>query len=229
MKKKIIKMKTFNELELSDILQKVYNTTQSRVESFVNPLCYTMRVYNINNRFRAAAFLAQVGHESGRLAHVEENLRYSAGRLLQVFPKYFKTAQQAKEYDYIPENIANRVYADRMGNGNEDSGDGWRFRGRGLIQLTGRNNYRAATAGMYAVPLGLDFENEPDQIATPQYAAQSAGWFWESNGLNCLADILEDQKQTDEMFKKITQRINGGTNGLDDRRALYNKLIDIIK
>lgn len=217
--------KTFSESELSALLQKGYGVSALQVHKFANQLCYTMRVYNINTRFRVAAFLAQIGHESGRLAHVVENLNYSENGLNSVFKKYFPNGL-AREYARKPEAIANRVYADRMGNGNENSGDGWKFRGRGLIQLTGRNNYRAATNGMYALPIGLDFEIEPDQLATPEYASQSAGWFWESNGLNKLSDNLaNDERNT---FISITRRINGGTNGLDDRTELYNKFINII-
>jgi putative chitinase len=159
--------------------------------------------YGIDSDRRVAMFLAQTSHESSGFRITQENLNYSAARLVQVWPKRFD-ARTAIAYDHKPEMIANRVYADRLGNGPEMSGDGWRYRGRGLIQLTGRSNYAAFGA-----------ESNPDDVAAPALAAMSAGWFWSKNGLNKLADA--------EDVLAVTKRINGGTLGLEERKKLYSK------
>lgn len=208
---------------MKDLLKQIYpNSTEANRVMYEKPLSMAMMRYNINNPNRIRAFLAQVGHESGQLSAVVENLNYSAKALRSVFGKYFKTDAEAEQYARKPEAIANVVYANRMGNGDTESGDGWKYRGRGLIQLTGKNNYDKATNEMYALPLGVDFVDEPDLLATPEYAAQSAAWYWETNGLNALADQLGGADDT-EVFKAITKRINGGYNGLDDRLAMYER------
>lgn len=213
---------------MKEILQKVFpNSTEENREKYAKALAFAMMRYNITKSNRIRAFLAQVGHESGQLSAVVENLNYSAKALRSVFGKYFKTDAEAEQYARKPEAIANVVYANRMGNGDTVSGDGWRYRGRGLIQLTGKANYDKATNEMYALPMGVDFVDEPDLLATPEYATQSAAWFWESNGLNALADQLGGADDT-EVFKAITKRINGGYNGLDDRLAMYERAKTVI-
>lgn len=184
--------------------------------------------YNINTPSRLRAFLAMVGHESGQLRLVEENLNYGAAGLVATWPKRFDTVK-AQAYARNPEKIANYVYAGRMGNGDEVSGDGWKYRGRGLIQLTGKNNYAAATKGMYALPMGVDFVDNPALLATPEYAAYSAAWFWDSNGFNRLADGLDNPTKEYETFKELTKRVNGGYNGLSDRWTIYQNLKKILK
>lgn len=213
---------------MKDLLRQIYpDSTEQNREQYESALRMAMMRYNINNPNRCRAFLAQVGHESGQLSAVVENLNYSAKALRSVFGKYFKTDTEAEQYARKPEAIANVVYANRMGNGDTESGDGWKYRGRGLIQLTGKNNYDKATNEMYALPLGVDFVDEPDLLATPEYAAQSAAWYWETNGLNALADQLVGADDID-IFKQITKRINGGYNGLDDRLALYERAKSVI-
>ena len=162
----------------------------------------------IDTPLRMAHFLAQVVHESLYMRVVAENMNYSAARLLQVFSKYF-TAAQAKAYERKPQRIGSRVYGGRMGNGDEASGDGYRYRGRGLIQLTGKSNYRK-----FAEWIGADVVTQPDLVAS-QYAVHSAVYYWVSRSLNELADI-DDVKQ-------VTKRVNGGYNGLPDRVALLDK------
>lgn len=156
-----------------------------------------------------AAFIGQCGHESGNFRALEENLNYRAATLLKLFPRTPKrtwgfTPEEAAAYERQPKKIANRIYSNRMGNRDEASGDGYRFRGRGCIQLTGSANYYHAGKA-----LGVDFTMEPDLVSTPQYAAMTAGWFWDTQKLNAIAET------GDNML--LTKRINGGTIGLDDR------------
>lgn len=175
----------------------------------------TMERFDISNKYRIAAFLAQVAHESGGFKFVVENLNYSADALLRVFPKYFPTPEIANEYARQPERIANRAYANRMGNGDEASGDGWAYRGRGLIQLTGKNNYAS-----FSLQMDNNCLVEPDIVAEPKLAALSAGWYWNSRNINPVAD-------TDDI-KEVTRLVNGGYNGLADRDAKYEKLMQIL-
>jgi len=172
----------------------------------------TMLKREINTPVRQAMFLSQLAHESGNFRFVVENLNYSADALRRVFGKYFPTEALANEYARQPERIANRVYASRMGNGDEASGDGWKYRGRGLIQLTGKNNYAS-----FSMQSDNNALVEPDLVAQPELAVDSAGWFWTTNRLNQLSDTGD--------VKAVTRRINGGFNGLADREAKYNKLI----
>ena len=165
--------------------------------------------FSINTPKRQAAFLAQTGHESGMFRTVVENLNYSAKGLIATWPSRF-TKEQAEAMERKPEKIANHVYANRMGNGDESSGDGWRYKGRGFIQVTGKNNYTACGKA-----LELDLVKHPELLEEPLNASLSAAWFWQSNSLNGLADIGE--------FDKITKKINGGTNGSDHRRELWAK------
>lgn len=175
----------------------------------------------ITTRRRAAHFLAQIGHESASLSRVEENLNYSAQRLCEVFPNHF-TPQTAADYRRQPERIANRIYANRMGNGTEASGDGWRYRGRSPIQLTGRNNYRAM-AQLTGVPL----EAAPDIAADIEIGALIAATWWQANGLNTLADGGD--------ILAVSRRVNLGTtrtqrtpNGLQDRIARTRRAVAVL-
>ncbi len=180
---------------------------------FVSALNVAMTRYRIDTLGRRAAFMAQVGHESGQLRRLVENLNYSAAGLAATWPGRFRTANGkpnalAQRLERQPEQIANHVYADRLGNGPTASGDGWRYRGRGLIQLTGRANYRACGSA-----IGADLLAAPELLEQPEWAAMSAAWFWSSNGLNELADAGR--------FEDITRRINGGTHGQPQRLALW--------
>ena len=179
-----------------------------------------MEECHINTPKRAAHFLAQIAHESGELQHTSENLNYSADGLLKTFPKYF-TAATAKTYARHQEKIANRVYASRMGNGNEASGDGWKFRGRGLIGYTGRSNYAA-----YAKWCGYDVVADPDLLSKPLGATRSACHYFEQY-CNTLAD-KEDGK-SNAMLLQITKRINGGTIGYLSRSTYFQRAKKIFK
>ena len=163
--------------------------------------------FGINTPLRVAHFLAQCGHESGGFRVTQENLNYSAKGLNGIFRKYFPTEAAAAAYARNPQKIANKVYSNRMGNGSEASGDGYKFRGRGYIQLTGRDNYTA-----FGKSIGVDIPNNPDSVATT-YALASAAWFFSKNGLHKIAD----EGASDVVVTKITKRVNGGTIGLPDR------------
>jgi putative chitinase len=176
-----------------------------------------MTRFAIDSTPRTAAFLAQVAHESGGFTRMVENLSYTAPRLVAVWPKRFPTLEAAFPFARQPEKLANRVYANRLGNGDSGTGDGWRFRGRGLLQITGRGNYRAIAAA-----LQLPLETAPEQVETPEVAALAAAQFWQSRGLNELADDRNDDND-DEDFVTITVIINGGRNGLSDRRGLWSR------
>jgi len=171
--------------------------------------------YEINTLKRQAAFLAQCAHESGNFEAIRENLNYRAESLQKTFYKYFSTPELAEQYAKQPERIANRVYANRMGNGDESSGDGYRYCGRGLIQLTGKNNYQA-----FADSMECSLESAVEYLQTFEGCVQSACWFWETNNLNELADA--------EDIKAMTKRINGGYIGLEDRLRHYEHIKEIL-
>lgn len=171
--------------------------------------------YDINTPHRVAHFIAQCAHESGSFNFIEENLNYRAASLMATFKKYFPTQELAQQYERKPQMIANRVYANRMGNGDEASGDGWRYRGRGLIQLTGRDNYT-----FFAGSLGIPIEEAADYMATFEGAAQSACFFWEQNKLNRFADAND--------VKGLTRAINGGFIGLEDRIKHTNHALHVM-
>lgn len=177
--------------------------------AWAGPLSAAMQEFGITTPVRRAAFLAQLAHESRELTAVSENLNYSAEGLLKTFPKYF-TPETAKDYAKKPQQIANIVYSNRMGNGSPASGDGWLYRGRGPIQLTGRENYRRAEAA-----LGCALELHPDLASDPVIGARIAAWFWASKGLNEKSDKGD--------FVAITKTINGGTHGLTERTALWER------
>ena len=167
----------------------------------------TAAKFEINTPLRLAHFLAQCGHESGGFKATQENLNYSAGGLKGIFAKYFKEAGLAESYQRNPQKIASRVYGGRMGNGPESTGDGFKFRGRGYIQLTGKDNYTA-----FGKAINEDMTANPDKVAT-HYALLSAAWFFSKNGLHKMAD----GGATDAVVTQITKRVNGGTIGLPDR------------
>jgi putative chitinase len=171
--------------------------------------------YDINTPQRVAAFVAQCAHESGGFRVLKENLNYRAVTLRKVFPKYFPNDQIAAQYAGKQEMIANKVYGNRMGNGDENSGDGFRYCGRGLIQLTGKNNYQ-----LFAESIETPVEDIPQYLATFEGAVQSACWFWESNNLNQWADRGD--------ILTLTKRINGGTIGLEDRIKHYNHALHVL-
>ena len=171
---------------------------------WVDALNETFARFNLTTNNQKAMFVGQCSHESGNFRLLQENLNYKAATLMKLWPKRFPTLEVANQYAGNARAIANKVYADRMGNRDEASGDGYRFRGKGLVQLTGHSNHFHAGKA-----LGVDFVMQPDLVATPKYAALTAGWFWETHKLNPPADALD--------YTKVTKIINGGTIGLDDR------------
>jgi putative chitinase len=171
--------------------------------------------FDVRTLHRVAAFLAQIAHESDEFRRVVENLNYTAKRLMQVWPKRFTSLAKARRYERQPKKLANYVYANRLGNGDEASGDGWRFRGRGLLQITGCGNYRA-TAQALALPL----EDNPELLEQPGVAALAAAHFWKSRGLNELADDRNTDND-DEDFVTISVIINGGRTGLESRKRYW--------
>ena len=186
-------------------------------KQFELPLDAAMTAFAINTPKRAAAFLAQAAHESNEFTRLQENLSYSTPeRLMEVFKGRFTGLADAAQYLRQPEKLANRVYANRLGNGDTSSGDGWRFRGRGLFQLTGRANYMAAGDG-----LGTDYKANPDSVAEPPDAAFTAAWYWAVGNLNAMADVGQ--------IDVITRRINGPAMlGADERRALYQRFLQVL-
>lgn len=188
----------------------------SLVKQWLHPVRETCERYEILTKERASMFLAQVAHESDSFRRTVENLNYSALGLRRTFGRYFPTDETAQEFARQPEKIANRVYANRLGNGDESSGDGWKYRGRGLIQLTGKDNVRAFSLAYFGDERLVE---DPSPLEEPYLAANSAGWFWKSKGLNELADALQ--------FEEVTKRINGGLNGLADRQARWNMVFPL--
>jgi putative chitinase len=184
-------------------------------EQWVDALNATFQRFNIDTPVRQASFIGQCGHECGNFRILEENLNYRAEALMRLWKSRFPTIDIANEYARNPKKIANKVYASRMGNRDESSGDGFRFRGRGCIQLTGHANYFHAGKAC-----DVDFVMEPDLVATPQYAAMTAGWFWDTHKLNQFADVRD--------FKTMTKKINGGFIGLDDRIKHINHAIQVL-
>lgn len=184
------------------------------------PLNETFARFSIATLQQRAAFIGQCAHESGNFRVLEENLNYRAATLLKLFPRTPKrtwgfTPEEAAEYERQPKRIANRIYGNRMNNRDEASGDGFRFRGRGILQLTGAANYHHASQ-----ELGIDFIMDPDLVATPQYAALTAGWFWDVQKLNALAEAGN--------WLALTKKINGGTIGLEDRKKHINHALSVL-
>jgi len=194
---------TFEQLEQLGIGPKLW----------LDPLNAAFEKYGMNTPLRQAAFIGQCQHESSNFLHLEENLHYSAVELMKTWPSRFPNINVAMQYANNPEKIANKVYEGRMGNNEE--GDGWAYHGRGLIQLTGRDNYtKCGTA------LGFDLVSNPELLVQPKYAALSAGWFFNKHGLNALADSQD--------YESMTMRINGGTVGLEDRIKKINHALSVL-
>jgi putative chitinase len=188
--------------------------------SLVDPFNETFQRFGILTPAQQASWIGQCGHECGNFRIMEENLNYKAPTLFKLFPKTPKrqwgfTPEEAAAYEKQPQKIANRIYSNRMGNRDEASGDGYRFRGSGFLQLTGHSNfYHAGQA------LGVDFVMQPELVRTPMYAAQTAGWFWQTHKLNQYADSGD--------FLTMTKRINGGTIGLEDRIKHINHALHVL-
>ncbi len=193
-------------------------------DTWVRPLNYAMEKFEISeNVQRIATFLAQVAHESSQMNRLQENLGYSRSRLQKVWPRRFPDAESTAKYGYNPERLANKVYADRLGNGPEQSGDGFRYRGRGLLQVTGRSNY-ARMGKLIGLPSLVE---TPDHLIEPRWAAMSAAAFWADADINFLADTLtEDDMEI--VVRRITKRINGGTHGLKERLSYTNRGLEIL-
>jgi putative chitinase len=185
------------------------------IDNWYDALSQLLPDYEIDTPQRIAAFIAQCAHESGGFKFIKENLNYKAASLRKVFPKYFPTDELAAQYAQQPEKIANRVYGNRMGNGPEESGEGFKYCGRGLIQLTGKDNYTR-----YAESLEISVEEAQEHLTTFEGCVQSAAWFWEANNLNQWADKGD--------ILTLTKRINGGTIGLEDRIKHYNHACHVL-
>jgi putative chitinase len=201
-----------------ELLKELCPKTKATVLSkYVEPLNKVGEHFDLfENPKRMAAFLAQVAHESGAFNFTKEGLSYSAQSLVKVWPKRFPTTAIANQYARNPEKIANKVYANRMGNGDENSGDGYKFCGRGLIQLTGKDNY-----SKFAKSIGKTLDETVKYLETPEGAVASAAWFWDANKLNIYADKGD--------FVGLTKRINGGTIGLADRKHHYDIALNMLK
>jgi len=196
-------------------LAKILKMKPAKAGEWIDAINETFEKFDISTPERQACFLGQCAHESGGFTALSENLNYSAASLCRVWPKRFPTISDGQNCERNPEKIANKVYASRMGNGDEESGEGYAYRGRGLIQLTGKSNYEACGKA-----LGVDLVENPDLVATPQYAALSAGWFWNKNKLNAYADKGD--------MEGLTKKINGGTHGIEDRVARTQAAIDVL-
>jgi putative chitinase len=188
-------------------------------ESVIAQIPDTAAKFQINTPLRLAHFLAQCGHESGGFRATQENLNYSAKGLMGIFRKYFPTQSLAEQYQRNPQKIASKVYGGRMGNGPESTGEGFKFRGRGYIQLTGKENYTA-----FGKSINEDMTANPDKVAT-HYPLLSAAWFFNKNGLHRMAD----EGATDSVVTKITRRVNGGTIGLADRIKHFKEYYNLLK
>jgi putative chitinase len=186
------------------------------LDHWYESLCEILPDYDINTVQRVSAFLAQCAHESGGFRAIKENLNYKAESLCKVWPRYFPNIDIARQYAHQPEKIANRAYGGRMGNGPEESGDGWKFCGRGLIQLTGKDNY-----SRYAASTEQTLDEASEHLTTFEGCVQSAAWFWEANNLNQYADSGD--------ILTMTKRINGGTLGLEDRQKHYTHAIHVLQ
>jgi putative chitinase len=184
------------------------------IDRYVDPLNEAFERFEINTPLRQAAFVAQCGHESTRFTRVEENLNYSANGLMRTFPSHFPNNDAAKEFAYKPMRIANKVYANKGGNGDEETGDGWKFRGRGLIQVTLKRNY--IRRGQRLVNDSQYFVVSPDLLLEPEWAVRTACDYWDENDLNSYAD-----RDSSMGFRNLTRLINKGLRGLDDRLALW--------
>jgi putative chitinase len=202
-------------MELSTVKEKLLGIIPNLV---INELDIIFDKYEINTILRISHFLAQCAHESGNFSVKQENLNYSAKRLQEVFGKYFTTHAKALLYERKPVKIASLVYGNRMGNGDEHSIEGYKYRGRGYIQLTGKNNYLLFDKSLNETGLEVDIIGNPDLVATT-YPLISAAWFFNKNNLNEIADL----GGTKEIITRVTKKVNGGTHGLDSRISYFNK------
>jgi len=184
-------------------------------QKWLEPLNEAFQKYDISTPVRQAFFVGQCAHESNNFTRLEEGLNYSASRLMAVWPSRFPTLDAAAPYANNPEKLANKVYGGRADLGNKEDGDGFKFHGRGCIQLTGRDLYERCGEA-----IGADLINQPQLLVEPHYAALSAAWFWNKKGLNALADSKD--------YDTMTKRINGGLTGLDDRKAKIAKAISVL-
>ena len=184
-------------------------------QKWLEPLNAAFAKYDISTPVRQAFFVGQCAHESNNFTRLEEGLNYSASRLMAVWPSRFPTLEAAAPYANNPEKLANKVYGGRADLGNKEGGDGFKFHGRGCIQLTGRDLYERCGEA-----IGADLINQPQLLVEPHYAAMSAAWFWNKKGLNALADVQD--------YETMTKRINGGLNGLDDRKAKIAKALSVL-
>ena len=205
-------------MDTKELVKTARMFVKDKYYSYIEQYC---EKYEINTVERISHFLAQVNYESGYMNYIVENLNYSSKQLLKVFPKYFKTLDEAKEYEYKGEKIANKVYANRMSNGSEASGDGWKYRGRGLIQLTGKKNYLKFSKWYNDSKIFVD---SPDLLLQPQFAVLSAFFYWDVNNLN---SYIVDNKNAYKVCKALTKKINGGYNGLEERFRLYKKIREL--
>lgn len=202
-------------MELSTVKEKLLGIIPNPV---INELDIIFDKYKINTILRISHFLAQCAHESGNFSVKQENLNYSAKRLQEVFGRYFTTHAKALLYERKPVKIASLVYGNRMGNGDEQSLEGYKYRGRGYIQLTGKNNYLLFDKSLNESGLDIDIIGNPDLVATT-YPLISAAWFFNKNNLNEIADL----GGTKEIITRVTKKVNGGTHGLDSRISYFNK------
>lgn len=194
-------------------LVKIMPECSHMVDKYLVPMNEAFERFEINTPLRVAAFIAQVGHESTRLTRIEENLNYSANGLVRTFPDYF-TPETAKDFAYKPMRIANKIYANKGGNGDEASGDDWKYRGRGLIQITLQRNYMVR--GKRLVENTQYFLDNPDLLLQPEWAVRSSADYWDENNLNANADI-----NSETQFRLLTRKINRAQRGLDDRLHLW--------
>jgi putative chitinase len=199
----------------ADKLGKIIPNAAYGVDTWHEELSEMLPIFEVTSVGRVAAFLAQTAHESGGYRALVENLNYSKDALPKVWPKHFGSDVDVNKYHRNPQAIANRAYRNRMGNGDENSNDGWKYRGRGLIQLTGKDNY--TRFGQYAE---ISAEDAAEYLETPRGAVHSACWFWYANDLNAFADAGD--------FIGMTKRINGGTIGLDDRVHHYELAVKVL-
>jgi len=181
---------------------------------WVDPLNATFQKFGIDDVRKQAAFIGQCSHESGHFKKLEENLNYSTDTLNRLFGHKFKPGE-IEQYSHQPQRIANRIYANRMGNRDEASGDGWLYHGRGIVQLTGHDNF-----WHFGQSVGMDFVHNPAPVSQPMYAAMSGGWFWSTHGCNPLAEA--------ENWEGLTRRINGGTIGLEERIKLMQQALEVL-
>lgn len=199
-------------MDISKLKGQIPDNVYNEIPSVINK-------FQINTSIRLTHFLSQCAHESGGFKLIIENLNYSTKGLLTIFPKYFKDASLAEIYNRKPEKIASRVYGNRMGNGDESTGDGWKYRGRGYIQLTGKGNYIKFDSFVED-----DIMKNPDLVAT-KYPLLSAAWFFNKNGIN----IVSDGGATTEVVKSVTKKVNGGFNGLQDRQKYFDKYYTLLQ